>query len=93
VGHASRIETAVMQALHPETVRLDKLPPLSEPLRNADWAVIDYETFLGKPTPERIIHDHDDPRNATAKQGHLTIQRAVDQIAKYVNEELKRLSD
>jgi creatinine amidohydrolase len=93
VGHASRIETAVMQALHPETVRLDKLPPPPEPLRNADWAVIDYDTFLGKPTPERIIHDNDDPRNANVEQGHLTIQRAVEQIAKRVKEELKRLSD
>ena len=31
-----------------------------EPLRNVDWAVVDYLTFLGNPTPERTIHEYDD---------------------------------
>ena len=93
VGHASRIETSVMQALHPETVRLDMLPPLPDPLRNADWAVIDYKTFLGEPTPERVIHEHDDPRRASAEQGRLTIDHAVEQIVARVKSELERLSD
>ena len=93
VGHASRIETAVMQALHPETVKLEALPLPPEPLRNADWAVIDYETLLGDPTPERVIHEHDDPRHASADQGRLTIDRAVEQIVARVKIELKRLAD
>jgi creatinine amidohydrolase len=93
VGHASRIETAVMQALHPETVNIDALPPLPEPLRNADWAVIDYKTFLGEPTPERVIHQHDDPRNASDEQGRMTVERAVEQIVARVKLELERLPD
>lgn len=92
VGHASRIETAVMQALHPQTVRLENLPALPEPLRNADWAVVDYDTFLGSPTPERTIHAHDDPRLAKAEEGHQTIQRAVEQITARVKQELDQIS-
>ncbi len=93
VGHASRIETAVMMALHPETVRIENLPALPEPLNNADWAVIDFETFLGQPTPERTIHEQDDPRRAQAGQGREVISRAVEQIVKRVQEELARLPD
>lgn len=73
VGHASLIETALMQALYPETVRLDSLPALPEPLRNADWAVVDYLTFMGEPTPERSIHEQDDPRHADPMRGREII--------------------
>lgn len=93
VGHASRIETSVMKALYPETVRLENLPALSEPLQNADWAVVDYDTFLGNPTAERSVHEQDDPRYADAAQGFQTIQRAVMQITTHVKQELERLSD
>jgi len=93
VGHASRIETAVMQALHPQAVRLENLPPLPKPLRNADWAVVDFQTFLGNPTPERTIHANDDPRLADAEQGYKTIQRAVEQIARRVKHELDMISN
>jgi creatinine amidohydrolase len=92
VGHASRIETSVMQALHPQTVRLENLPQLPEPLRNADWAVVDYDTFLGDPTPERTIHAHDDPRRADPEHGFQTIQLAVEQIVAQVNRELEKIS-
>lgn len=91
VGHASLIETSLMQALHPETVRLENLPALPETLRNADWAVVDYETFMGNPTPDRTVHDHDDPRNANAVQGRNTIIQAVEQIVKQVKEALSTL--
>jgi len=91
VGHASLIETALMQALHPETVRLESLPALPEPLRNADWAVVDYETFMGNPTPDRTIHEHDDPRRANAMHGRHTITQAVEQIVKQVEEALSTL--
>jgi creatinine amidohydrolase len=93
VGHASRIETAVMLRLHPETVRIENLPALPEPLRNADWAVVDYETFLGDPTPDRTIHPHDDPRLADAVQGQLTIEQAVEQIAAQVRQALFELGE
>ena len=82
VGHASRIETAIMLHLAPETVKLDALPPLPQPLKNVDYAIVDYLTFAGQPTPERTIHDEDDPRRATAADGQRTVERAAAHIAR-----------
>jgi creatinine amidohydrolase len=89
VGHASRIETAVMLAITPETVRLDNLPALPEPLKNADFAIVDYLTFSGQPTPERTVHDIDDPRHATADDGHDHIRRAAINLARAVKAALQ----
>ena len=88
VGHASRIETSIMMALQPETVKLDKLPPLTEPLNNPDWGIIDYFTFAGQPTADRVIHDIDDPRRATAEAGEEMLRRATKQILDSVEEAL-----
>jgi creatinine amidohydrolase len=85
VGHASRIETAIMMALQPDTVRLERLPSLPEPLKNTDWAIVDYLTFAGQPTPDRTVHDEDDPRHATAEEGQATMCRAAAVIAALVN--------
>ena len=57
-----------------------------EPLRNADWAVVDYLTFMGEPTPARTIHPQDDPRRANPEHGRTIIAQAVDQIVKQVQE-------
>lgn len=89
VGHASRIETAVMLAIAPETVKLDNLPALPQPLKNADYAIVDYPTFEGQPTPERTVHDFDDPRLATAEDGHDHIRRAAAKIAAAVKTALQ----
>ena len=88
VGHASRIETAVMLALEPETVRIDNLPALAQPLKNTDWAIVDYPTFFGQPTPGRTVRPDDDPRLATEAQGQETLQRATTQILNSVEEAL-----
>ena len=84
VGHASRVETAIMLALYPQNVDLTGLPPSSEPLRNVDWAIVDYLTFLGQPTPQRTVHEEDDPRQANEEIGWKTIHRAVDQIVSQI---------
>lgn len=84
VGHASRIETSVMLALDPETVQLDALPPLPEPLKNTDWAIVDYPTFLGQPAEERTVSEADDPRRATAEAGQEMMARAAEQILEKV---------
>lgn len=88
VGHASRIETSIMMALQPETVEIDNLPRIEESLRNSDWGVIDYFTFAGQPTAERVIHAADDPRRATAEAGEEMLQKATKQILIQVNEAL-----
>ncbi len=89
VGHASRVETAVMLALQPESVRLENLPALPEPLKNTDWAIIDYYTFPGSPTPDRTVHDVDDPRRATAEEGEANMNRAAAQIVAAVEQALR----
>jgi len=84
VGHASRVETALMLALHPHSVDLAALPPLPERLHNVDWAIVDYQTFSGDPMPDRTVHDLDDPRRASAEEGAEILRRASQQIAAQV---------
>jgi creatinine amidohydrolase len=91
VGHASYIETSIMMALQPETVKLDNLPPETEPLRNPDWGIIDYLTFAGQPTAGRVIHDVDDPRRATAAAGEQMLNRAAKQIVNRVKDTLAEM--
>ncbi len=93
VGHASRIETAVMLAIAPDTVALSNLPDESEPLKNTDWAIVDYPTFLGQPTPDRTVSQADDPRRATADDGQQMVQKAVEQISARVTQTLSKLGD
>lgn len=81
VGHASRIETAIMMALQPETVKLENLPALPDPLKNTDWAIVDYPTFMGQPTEDRTVSVDDDPRRASAEEGQQVMQRTAARIA------------
>jgi creatinine amidohydrolase len=91
VGHASRIETALMLALHSETVNLEALPPAHEKMRNVDWAVVDFETFSGQPAPDRTVHTGDDPRRATAEDGRKTVELAAAQIILQVKEAIQQM--
>lgn len=91
VGHASRIETALMLALHPELVDLQALPPANEKMRNVDWAVVDFETFSGQPMPDRTVHAGDDPRLATAEDGQKTVELAAAQIILQVKEAIQQM--
>lgn len=91
VGHASRIETSVMLALAPDTVDLSRLPPKDQPLKNKDFAIIDYPTFLGRPTPDRTVRDNDDPRSADAAEGEKSMNAACRQICERVRDELNLL--
>ncbi len=91
VGHASRIETAVMLALEPESVRLENLPPGSEPLANTDYAIVDYDTFLGRPTPDRTVSAGDDPRRADADAGERMMAQAAEQITRRVRRALETI--
>jgi creatinine amidohydrolase/Fe(II)-dependent formamide hydrolase-like protein len=75
-----------MLALAPETVRLEELPPLPEPLKNTDWAIVDYPTFLGQPTEGRTVSEADDPRRATAEAGQEMLAQATKQILEKVRE-------
>ena len=68
-GHADIFETAMLLHLRPECVDVGKLPPLGQPLRNTDWAVVDGATFSGSPTPAHTVRAEQDPRRASAEAG------------------------
>ena len=89
-GHASGSETSHMMALYPELVDLSQLPPLPEPLRNIDWAVVDAATFDGDPAPD--FTNRDDPRtSASAERGEREIGPAVAYISAKVTAALQDL--
>lgn len=89
-GHAGADETSQMMALYPESVDLSALPPLPEPLRNVDWAVVDGPTFDGHPSPDFTCRD--DPRQAaSAEIGERSVSAAVDFISGQVSNLLAAL--
>lgn len=92
VGHADTIETARMMALDPEAVDLSALPPLPEPLRNSDWAVVDYLTWRGQPTADYTVRESHDPRvGASVERGEETFEQSALYIAQRVAEALKEM--
>jgi creatinine amidohydrolase len=91
VGHASRIETSTMLYLTPGRVKINLLPAPGTPLLNANWAVVDYATFAGQPTPERTVSAADDPRLSTAQEGEQFFEIAVSHIVQLVDAEKKNL--
>lgn len=88
VGHALRIETAAMLAVAPECVRMDHLPPPSEPLKNIDWAIVDYATFMGEPMPDYTVRPDDDPRLAAAQDGWDMLHRATAAIVEFLDKQV-----
>ena len=80
-GHADIYETAVLLALHPESVDLAQLPPPGRPLRNTDWAVMDGATFSGSPTPEHTVREQQDPRRATAEAGRAFLEAVFARVS------------
>jgi len=82
-GHAGGDETSQVMAVYPEAVDLSELPPLPQPLRNIDWAIVDGQTFDGHPTPDFTTRD--DPRvNTSATHGEESLRRAAVYIARKV---------
>ena len=76
--HASTDETAVMKHLFPETVNTSALPPVGQPIRARDFAVVDEDAFEGRTLPESYLHE--DPRSATAELGERHVAAAVETI-------------
>jgi len=67
--HAALGETSYLMAFHPETVDLDALPPLPEPLRYTEFGILDTPTIVGEPSPGFAVRPEQDPRHATAGHG------------------------
>ena len=80
-----------MLALKRDRVDLDRLPPADRPLRNIEHAIVDADTFGGRPTPDRTVRDHADPRRATIELGQHHFKVTVDRLAAIIQEELNKL--
>jgi creatinine amidohydrolase len=92
IGHADAVETSLMMALHPESVDLEALPPLPEPLRNVEWAVVDGPTFNGQPTADHTVPPESDPRRGSAADiGETVLAYSAEWIAGQVQAALSDL--
>lgn len=86
IGHADRIETSLMLAEYPELVALDTLPLLPVPLKNTDYAIVDYLTFEGQPTLDQTVRPEFDPRQAMAKDGQDLVKQVIADIVQLVRQ-------
>jgi creatinine amidohydrolase len=89
IGHASRKETALMMAHFPETVSLETLPPLPQPLRNVDFAIVDDATFSGSPLADHTVRAEDDPRHASQQDGEKIVRMSVVEIVMLAQKALR----
>ena len=87
-GHADDGETSLMMHLT-DSVDLSALPPLPQPMRYADFAIVDGGGFDGK-TPDHTVPAKYDPRRqATAPRGAAILQQTADEIAAEVQAMLR----
>ncbi len=82
IGHAGAEECSMLEASWPGSVDLSRLP-VSGRLKNVDFAIVDGETFDGKPTEDHTVRDMQDPRLHTdpAWGGKLMEEAAMDVAA------------
>jgi creatinine amidohydrolase len=91
-AHAGATETAAIMVLHPESVDLGELPPLPEPLRSRDWAIVDGPTFDGWPMPDFTLRSQADPRlEASVELGEQYVAEAVEDVVHKVKAALEKL--
>ncbi len=92
-GHATITETSAILALNNERVNLDKLPPLGQPLRNIEFAIVDAPTFSGRPLADHTVHTQADPRLATPELGMQHFEKTVDRLAAVILKELRSIQN
>lgn len=82
IAHAAAEETSILLHLEGDRVRLDALPAAPQPLRNADFAIVDGPTFDGRPTPDHTVRSEVDPRmRSDAAAGAKYLDMAAGEIA------------
>lgn len=90
IGHADALETSLVMAMYPDSVDLNGLPSLPEPLRNIDWGIVDGETFAGDPTSDYTLRSEADPRrNSSPEQGEDALKGDVVRLRGQVEVALK----
>ena len=91
-GHATITETAAVMALREDRVDLKRLPPVDQALNNTEFAVVDAQTFRGKPALDRTVSAKADPRRATPELGKKHFNETVERLSAIILKELKYLS-
>lgn len=91
LGHATRVETSILQYLHPECVDLAQLPPKDGKLHNTEYAVVDDAAFRGSPSPDFTVQN--DPRDASPELGKTTVDLSVGIISKLVMETWHKIKE
>jgi creatinine amidohydrolase len=90
IGHAEALETSLMLATYPDSVDLNTLPQLPEPLYNTQWGIVDGETFAGNPTPDFSLRPEADPRiSASREWGEAALKEDVARLSQQVANALK----
>ncbi len=88
IGHAAAEESSMLAATWPHCVDLSRLPG-EGPLRNVEHAVVDGDTFDGRPTPDHTLRPESDPRSHTDPSwGERIIGQAVEEVLEMVRREL-----
>jgi len=87
IGHACAEETSMLAASWPGCVNLSKLPREGK-LRNADFGIVDGDTFDGDPTPDHCPREVQDPRSHTRPEWGAQImeEAALEVIAEVKND-------
>lgn len=81
MSHAEVIETSEMMVLHPDCVDMTQLPPVSEPLGNTEFGIVDAPSWKGRPTPDHMVRPECDPRlHASAEIGRGFLQQTVNEL-------------
>jgi creatinine amidohydrolase len=90
-GHAEKVETSIMLALHPDLVDLASLPARDVTLKYQDYGIVEGEAFDGRPTPDFTLRSSADPRDATPQLGRATLDAEVARVAGIVHETLSAM--
>lgn len=89
IAHAAAEETSIMLHLEPETIEMGNLPPAGQPLKSADFAVVDGPTFDCQPTPDLTVREEVDPRTKSdAALGERYVRATAEETAARIREYL-----
>ncbi len=88
IAHAGAEETSLLAANYPECVDVSNLPANGK-LKNVEFAIVDGETFDGKPTREHTVRLRQDPRkNTDPEWGKRIFAEAVREVVQEVKANL-----
>lgn len=85
-GHANISESSIIMYLHPESVRLDALPPKEVPLKTSEWGIADSLLFQGKGNAEHTVEYH--PRDSYPELGRRYVNAAIEYVVSCVKNAL-----